>query len=60
MEEQVLDSSGSEGYTSAAFHPDGLILGTGTTGAVAKIWDVKTQVVAALFSTFWSLSSSDA
>ena len=41
---QVEDPSNSMGYTSAAFHPDGLILGTGTTEATVRIWDVKSRV----------------
>ncbi|XVE81926.1 hypothetical protein DITRI_Ditri15bG0105500 [Diplodiscus trichospermus] len=40
---QVEDPSNSMGYTSAAFHPDGLILGTGTVGATVRIWDVKSR-----------------
>ncbi|OMO86569.1 hypothetical protein CCACVL1_09553 [Corchorus capsularis] len=40
---QVEDPSNSMGYTSAAFHPDGLILGTGTTDATVRIWDVKSR-----------------
>ena len=41
---QVSDDSEKVDYTAAAFHPDGLILGTGTSQSVVKIWDVKSQV----------------
>ncbi|XP_076041531.1 pre-mRNA processing factor 19 isoform X2 [Oratosquilla oratoria] len=38
---KVTDQSASSPLTAAQFHPDGLILGTGTQDATIKIWDLK-------------------
>ncbi|CAG7900265.1 unnamed protein product [Brassica rapa] len=46
---QVTDDSEKVDYTAAAFHPDGLILGTGTAQSIVKIWDVKSQANVAKF-----------
>ncbi|KAI9021253.1 WD40-repeat-containing domain protein [Hyaloraphidium curvatum] len=37
------------GYTTCAFHPDGLILATGTTDGKLRLWDIKAQSNVATF-----------
>jgi pre-mRNA-processing factor 19 len=40
---QVSDPDLTAGYTSAKFHPDGLILGAGTQDSKVRIWEVRAQ-----------------
>ncbi|KAJ9513170.1 hypothetical protein QJQ45_029340 [Haematococcus lacustris] len=46
---QVADESVKEAYTAIQFHPDGLILGTGTERNAIRIWEVKQQKNVASF-----------
>jgi pre-mRNA-processing factor 19 len=46
---QKHDAEIKKGFTSATFHPDGLILATGTSDARIRIWDIKAQQNVATF-----------
>jgi pre-mRNA-processing factor 19 len=52
-----VQSGSTGGYTCAGFHPDGLILATGTD-QVVRVWDLKTQTNPATFEGHTAAVSS--
>lgn len=46
---------GSAPYTAASFHPDGLLLVTGTSDAKAQIWEMRQQKAVTGFEAGGSL-----
>ncbi|KAJ3413426.1 hypothetical protein HDV05_008067 [Chytridiales sp. JEL 0842] len=38
---RISDPETSDGYNSISFHPDGLLIGTGTNTGVVRIWEAK-------------------
>ncbi|EIE19108.1 spliceosome component, nuclear pre-mRNA splicing factor [Coccomyxa subellipsoidea C-169] len=46
---QVPSAGAGEGYTSAEFHPDGLILGTGTANSLVRMWEARQSKAVARF-----------
>ena len=45
----TVPDAASGGYSSAAFHPDGVILGAGTRGGAVRIWDARSLKAVARF-----------
>lgn len=46
---QVSSADFTAGYTSVQFHPDGLILATGTASKVVRIWELRQVKNVAVF-----------